>query len=200
VREAHRRVRRPLVQRQPIPLPVDERRAREHDVGDVAHPLVLRGGREQVPAPARDTARTFADHVDVVAGRLGDRVEDWITICEPRVISWVGYGSGDHAPGRRSTGDALAAAHHVLLVHGLAVERLRALGEAMDAGVPVRGSFVWSLLDNFEWAFGYSRLRARLRRLRDARAHPEGELHLVPGGRGLLAPRQPAVTLSVRAA
>jgi beta-glucosidase len=34
---------------------------------------------------------------------------------------------------------------------------LRAVREAMDAGVDVRGYFVWSLFDNFEWAFGYSK-------------------------------------------
>ncbi|QRP45956.1 GH1 family beta-glucosidase [Amycolatopsis sp. FDAARGOS 1241] len=33
---------------------------------------------------------------------------------------------------------------------------LRAVREAMDAGVDVRGYFVWSLLDNFEWAKGYA--------------------------------------------
>jgi len=30
-----------------------------------------------------------------------------------------------------------------------------AVGEAIDAGVDVRGFFVWSFLDNFEWAEGY---------------------------------------------
>jgi len=32
-----------------------------------------------------------------------------------------------------------------------------AVGEAMDAGADVRGYFVWSLLDNFEWGWGYDR-------------------------------------------
>jgi beta-glucosidase len=33
---------------------------------------------------------------------------------------------------------------------------VRAARDAIDAGVDLRGYMVWSLLDNFEWAFGYS--------------------------------------------
>jgi beta-glucosidase len=36
-------------------------------------------------------------------------------------------------------------------------EHLRALHAALAAGVDLRGYFVWSLLDNFEWAHGYSK-------------------------------------------
>lgn len=35
---------------------------------------------------------------------------------------------------------------------------LEQLAVAREAGVPVDGYFVWSLLDNFEWALGYSQL------------------------------------------
>jgi beta-glucosidase len=34
---------------------------------------------------------------------------------------------------------------------------VRAMADAMAKGVDIRGYFVWSLLDNFEWALGYSK-------------------------------------------
>ena len=38
------------------------------------------------------------------------------------------------------------------------IERhVEAVGRAIRQGVPVRGYFVWSLLDNFEWGFGFSK-------------------------------------------
>jgi beta-glucosidase len=75
--------------------------------------------------PVRDTVEAFAEYVEVVVARLGDRVRYWITQNEPWVIAWLGYGLGEHAPGRTSERDALAAAHHVLVAHGRAVEILR---------------------------------------------------------------------------
>jgi beta-glucosidase len=33
---------------------------------------------------------------------------------------------------------------------------LRSCAQAIDRGVPLKGYFVWSLLDNFEWSYGYT--------------------------------------------
>jgi beta-glucosidase len=92
---------------------------------DLPQALEDRGGW-----PARDTVEAFAEYVEVVADRLGDRVTTWITQNEPWVIGWLGYGTGLFAPGRRSEADALAAVHHVLLGHGRAAEILRRRADA----------------------------------------------------------------------
>ncbi|MEE6272472.1 GH1 family beta-glucosidase [Georgenia sp. MJ206] len=36
-------------------------------------------------------------------------------------------------------------------------DHIDAVSDAIAAGAPVRGYFVWSLLDNFEWGYGYSK-------------------------------------------
>jgi beta-glucosidase len=76
----------------------------------------------------RDTAFRFADYAALVHDALGDAVPYWITLNEPYCSSITGYAEGRHAPGAREGHGALAAAHHLLLGHGLAVARLRELG------------------------------------------------------------------------
>jgi beta-glucosidase len=76
--------------------------------------------------PARDTALRFADYAALVHEALADRVGDWTTLNEPWCSAFLGYGEGLHAPGRTDGADALAASHHLMLGHGLAVEAMRA--------------------------------------------------------------------------
>jgi beta-glucosidase len=85
--------------------------------------------------PERATAEAFVEYAELVARRLGDRVGHWVTHNEPYCSSWLGYALGLHAPGRTDPGAAVAAAHHVLLSHGLAVDVLRR--ESHDAQVGI---------------------------------------------------------------
>ncbi|GCD98754.1 GH1 family beta-glucosidase [Embleya hyalina] len=77
---------------------------------------------------ARDTAARFADYAGHVADRLGDRVRTWITLNEPFIHMAWGYALGVHAPGHALLLDALPAAHHQLLGHGLAARVLGGAG------------------------------------------------------------------------
>ena len=82
----------------------------------------------------RDTAKRFEDYARIVADALGDRVERWVTVNEPYVAAFVGYASGQHAPGLRDLGAAVTAAHHLLLGHGMAA---RAIAETAGSSAQI---------------------------------------------------------------
>jgi beta-glucosidase len=77
---------------------------------------------------SRETAERFADLAVAVQRRLGDRVPTWTTLNEPWCSAFLGYASGDHAPGRRDPTAAFTAVHNLLVAHGLSAAALRAGG------------------------------------------------------------------------
>jgi beta-glucosidase len=85
--------------------------------------------------PARDTGLRFADFAVAVHERLGDRVVDWTTLNEPWCSAFLGYASGVHAPGRTEPDAAVAAVHHLLLGHGLAVAAMRSSRPEQRCGI-----------------------------------------------------------------
>ena len=96
---------------------------------------------------------------------LGDRVQRWITLNEPFCSSFLGYATGVHAPGAQEGEGALAAAHHLLLGHGLAVAALRAHArDGQQVGITLNLQPVSATTDSVQdvAASGRSLLRANL--------------------------------------
>ena len=77
----------------------------------------------------RDTCHRFADFAEAITRTLGNRVETIATINEPWCVAWLSHFWGHHAPGLRDIRATARAMHHILLAHGMAVERLRGMGQ-----------------------------------------------------------------------
>jgi beta-glucosidase len=97
---------------------------------DLPQALQERGGWTSPAAPG-----WFAEYASLVAGRLGDRVRDWVTINEPGVVAWIGHLEGRHAPGVRDFAVATAAAHQLLLAHREAAGAIRAADARARVGI-----------------------------------------------------------------
>jgi len=85
--------------------------------------------------PVRETAEAFVDYARIVVDEFKDRITYWTTFNEPWCTSFLGYGSGAHAPGRSDHADSLAATHHLNLAHGLAYRAIKEV--APDAVVSI---------------------------------------------------------------
>lgn len=96
----------------------------------------------------RDTAHAFADYANVVSQALAGGVDAWITLNEPWVSSWLGYGWGSHPPGYRNLDLGMQAAHHLLLAHGLAASALRANAPHSEVGITLNFSPIQSASDD----------------------------------------------------
>jgi len=92
---------------------------------DYPYELFLRGGWLNPDSP-----KWFGDYTAVVMDRLSDRVRHWMTLNEPQCFIGMGHHSGEHAPGLKlGFTEALLAAHHSLMAHGVAVQVIRALSK-----------------------------------------------------------------------
>jgi beta-glucosidase len=90
----------------------------------------------------RDTAFRFTEYALSVHESLGDRVSRWTTLNEPWCSAFLGYAAGAHAPGRQEPAAAIAAAHHLMLGHGMTVEALRAANPALSLGITLNLSVI----------------------------------------------------------
>jgi len=100
--------------------------------------------------PVRATAEAFVEYAEAVVARLGDRVRRWMTHNEPWVHAWIGHAWGEHAPGRTSEADAVAAAHHLLLSHGWAMEAIRRAAPDAQVGIVLNLAHAYPASDSPE--------------------------------------------------
>ncbi|MGZ4474593.1 MAG: GH1 family beta-glucosidase [Nocardioides sp.] len=75
----------------------------------------------------RTVADHFAEFARVVGELLGDRLSAVTTLNEPWCSAYLGYGSGEHAPGLTDNSLCYPVAHHLNLAHGKAVQALRSV-------------------------------------------------------------------------
>ncbi|WP_139491768.1 GH1 family beta-glucosidase [Brevibacillus dissolubilis] len=85
----------------------------------------------------RDMAEYYLEYANRMFTEFGDVVPSWITLNEPWVVSYLGYGSGEHAPGYTDMYAHFQAAHHLLLAHGKAVASFRELNRNPDSRIGI---------------------------------------------------------------
>lgn len=96
----------------------------------------------------RDTANYFTEYAGIVFQALGDRVPLWITHNEPWVVSFLGYAFGEHAPGIKDYAQALQAAHHLLVSHGMTVDCYRGLNLDGKIGITLNLTKAYPVTDS----------------------------------------------------
>lgn len=111
--------------------------------------------REYKGLLSHQVVKDFADYADFCFKTYGDRVKNWMTFNEPRVVAALGYDTGFFAPGRcskafgnctegNSATEPYIVAHNLILSHAAAVQRYRQKYQAKQKGrIGILLDFVW---------------------------------------------------------
>ncbi|PSS08207.1 Beta-glucosidase [Actinidia chinensis var. chinensis] len=117
--------------------------------------------------------KDFADYADFCFEAFGDRVKNWMTFNEPRVVAALGYDNGFFAPGRcskvfgnctagNSATEPYIVAHNLILSHAAAVQRYREKYQEKQKGrIGILLDFVWYEPLTRSKADNYAAQRAR---------------------------------------
>ncbi len=94
----------------------------------------------------------FGDFAALITQRFSDRVKNIFTINEPQCIAGLGYLIGIHAPGLKAPiRDTFLIAHHILMAHGRAVQRIRENAkQKVNVGIAPTGSVNYPLTNKPE--------------------------------------------------
>ncbi|PAN45386.2 hypothetical protein PAHAL_9G123300 [Panicum hallii] len=96
----------------------------------------------------------FADYADFCFKTFGDRVKNWFTLNEPRIVAFLGYDTGTNPPNRctqcaaggNSATEPYIVVHNIILSHATAVARYRNKYQATQKGkVGIVLDFNWFL-------------------------------------------------------
>ncbi|XP_019167449.1 PREDICTED: beta-glucosidase 44-like [Ipomoea nil] len=112
----------------------------------------------------RQVVEDFADYAEFCFKTFGDRVKNWFSFNEPRVVAALGYDNGYFAPGRcsqpfgnctegNSATEPYIVTHNLLLSHGAAAQRYRAKYQAKQKGR-------FGILLDFSWYEPLTRSKA----------------------------------------
>ncbi|HEX7057285.1 MAG TPA: GH1 family beta-glucosidase [Bacilli bacterium] len=89
----------------------------------------------------RATIDAFVRYAETMFQAFAGKIKFWVTFNEPWCISFLSNFLGEHAPGNRDPQLALNVAHHIMIAHGKAVERFRAM--RMDGQIGIVANYSW---------------------------------------------------------
>ncbi|TWB15071.1 broad-specificity cellobiase [Nitrospirillum amazonense] len=82
----------------------------------------------------RDTSDRLAEYADIVGRALGDRINHWAILNEPKTFTHLGYWEGIFAPGHKDPLQMLKATHVVNLSQGKAFRAMKAINPKFQVG------------------------------------------------------------------